>query len=91
MNTHIKVHAMIPGRPLWKSLKSKYLPNLGLSSIPMKRSYIADPLSLLALMMLERSSNPLTTELAIRDMGRAGMSLDIRESGEKKAVYVDRY
>ena len=33
--TYINVHAMIPGRPLWKSLKSQCFPKRGLNSMPM--------------------------------------------------------
>lgn len=35
IETHMRVHAMMPGRPFVKSLKSKYFPNLGFNSIPM--------------------------------------------------------
>lgn len=43
LNTHINVHATIPGRPLWKNLKSQYLPNLGFSSTPAQKSKIQEP------------------------------------------------
>lgn len=33
--TYISVQAIIPGRPLWNSLKSQYCPKRGLNSIPM--------------------------------------------------------
>jgi hypothetical protein len=56
----------------------------------MKRSYIAEPSSPLALMILERDSNLLTTELPIQYMRWTGMSLDVRETGETKPIDIDR-
>ncbi len=41
--TYISVQPIIPGRPLWNSFQSQSLPNRGLNSIPMKKSYITDP------------------------------------------------
>lgn len=40
---YMSVHATIPGRPLWKNLKSQYLPKRGLSSTPAQKSKMIDP------------------------------------------------
>jgi hypothetical protein len=44
--SHINVHAIMPGRPLVHNLKSKYPPSLGLSSTPIYMSYRRDPVRL---------------------------------------------
>lgn len=41
--TYIRVHTIIPALPLLKSLRSKFSPNLGFNSTPMKKSYRNDP------------------------------------------------
>jgi hypothetical protein len=56
--------ATIPGRPFVNNLKSKYFPILGLSSIPMYKSYMIEPVT------SQHSTTPLisgtpTTELSI--------------------------
>lgn len=43
MDTCIIVQAIMLDRPLLKSFKSKDLPSLGLSSIPIYKSYSIDP------------------------------------------------
>lgn len=85
--TYIRVHTIIPALPLLKSLRSKFSPNRGFNSMPMKKSYRKDPVHIkLAFNYTQNSkTGGLTAELPIFWVRRHYVRFDERKCRDNES------